>query len=50
VNIHPVLLGSGVPLFVDPGRETRLALAECRPMEGGCVLATYRVQRAAREA
>lgn len=50
VNIHPVLLGSGVPLFVDPGRETPLELAECRQLEGGCVLATYRVQRAAREA
>lgn len=43
-NIHPVLLGSGVPAFRDAGRRIGLELAECRPLEGGCVLATYRVR------
>jgi riboflavin biosynthesis pyrimidine reductase len=42
-NIHPVLLGSGVPAFVDPGKRVQLALKECRPIDGGCVLVTYRV-------
>ena len=43
LNIHPVLLGSGVPLFRDAGR-IPLELAESRVMDGGCVLATYRVR------
>jgi len=43
-NIHPVLLGSGVPLFVDCGRRVSLELKECRPIDGGCVYATYRVR------
>lgn len=46
VNIHPILLGSGVPLFRDPGRVVKLELKECRTLQGGCVLATYRVRRA----
>jgi dihydrofolate reductase len=44
LNIHPVLLGAGVPLFRDAGRRIALQLAECRTMAGGCVLATYRVR------
>lgn len=43
LNIHPVLLGSGTPLFLDPGRRVQLALTECRPIEGGCVYLMYRV-------
>jgi dihydrofolate reductase len=43
-NIHPVLLGSGVPLFVDAGRRIQLELTECRTIDGGCVLALYRVK------
>jgi dihydrofolate reductase len=43
LNIHPVLLGAGVPLFRDPGRRISLALVENRTIDGGCVLATYRV-------
>jgi dihydrofolate reductase len=42
-NIHPVLLGSGVPAFADPGKRVQLALKECRTIDGGCVLVTYRV-------
>jgi dihydrofolate reductase len=45
VNIHPVLLGSGTPMFVDPGRRVHLRLKECRTLHGGCVLATYFVDR-----
>ena len=43
VNIHPVLLGSGVPLFLDTGRRIHLELVESRRINGGCVLASYRV-------
>lgn len=43
LNVHPVLLGSGVPFF----RQTRrvaLELTESRTIDGGCVLMTYRVK------
>jgi dihydrofolate reductase len=43
MNVHPVLLGSGVPLFRDAGRRISLQLAESRVIDGGCVLSTYRV-------
>jgi dihydrofolate reductase len=43
LNIHPVLLGSGTPLFLDPGRRMDLELDECRRLQGGCVYLTYRV-------
>jgi dihydrofolate reductase len=43
LNIHPILLGSGIPVFRDPGRRVRLRLTESRPLDGGCVLANYEV-------
>jgi dihydrofolate reductase len=46
LNIHPILLGSGIPSFRDPGRRVKLTLAECRPLEGGCVLVNYSVLHA----
>lgn len=46
LNIHPVLLGAGVPAFRDPGQRVALELTECRTIDGGCVLATYRVKHA----
>jgi dihydrofolate reductase len=45
LNIHPVLLGSGVPAFLDAGIRVNLELTECRALDGGCVLVTYRVKR-----
>ena len=44
LNIHPLLLGAGVPAFLDPGLRVQLELTECRQLEGGCVLVTYRVK------
>jgi dihydrofolate reductase len=43
-NIHPVLLGSGIPLFHEMKRQINLELIECRPFENGCVYVTYRVK------
>lgn len=43
LNIHPILLGDGVPVFRDPGHRVTLTLTECRRIEGGCILANYRV-------
>ena len=45
VNIHPVLLGSGIPLFLDMDRQIDLELIECRPLTNGCVYVSYRVKR-----
>jgi dihydrofolate reductase len=46
LNILPILLGAEIPTFRDPGR-VKLTLTECRPLEGGCILAQYEVQRSA---
>jgi dihydrofolate reductase len=46
LNIHPVLLGSGTPFFRDAGR-IGLSLIENRTIDGGCVLATFKVKRRA---
>jgi dihydrofolate reductase len=43
LNIHPVLLGAGVPVFRDPGHRVSLRLTECRPLDGGCILVSYDV-------
>jgi dihydrofolate reductase len=47
-NIHPVLLGSGVPLFRPMKRQIDLELLECRPFKNGCVYVSYRVMRKGR--
>ena len=43
-NIHPVLLGSGIPLFHEMTRQIDLELIECRPFKNGCVYVLYRVK------
>lgn len=43
-NVHPVLLGAGTPAFLDAGLRVKLELAECRPLDGGCVFVNYRVK------
>ena len=43
-NIHPVLLGSGVPLFYEMSRQIDLELKECRQLSKGCVLLSYKVK------
>ena len=44
LNIHPVLLGSGIPLFHAMKRQIDLELVECRQFKNGCVLVRYRVK------
>ena len=46
LNIHPILLGSGIPTFRDPGHRVKLMLSECRQIDGGCVLVNYNVLHA----
>jgi dihydrofolate reductase len=43
-NIHPILLGRGVPVFHPMSRDIHLELEECRPFKNGCVTVTYRVR------
>jgi dihydrofolate reductase len=43
-NIHPILLGSGIPLFHEMKREIDLELLDCKTLKNGCVLVTYRVK------
>lgn len=43
-NIHPVLLGAGIPLFHEMKRQINLELLECQRFKNGCVLVTYRVK------
>ena len=43
-NIHPVLLGAGIPLFHEMNRQIDLELLECRPFKNGCVYVLYKVK------
>jgi dihydrofolate reductase len=42
-NIHPVLLGAGVPAFHPMNRQIDLELVNCGPLGDGCVYVDYRV-------
>ena len=42
-NIHPVLLGSGIPLFYEMSRQINLELLECKTLSHGCVVVRYKV-------
>lgn len=44
LNVHPVLLGSGIPLFHEMSHQIDLELLECRPLKNGCVYLSYRVK------
>ena len=45
LNIHPVLLGSGIPLFHEMKKQIDLELLECKILEGGYLAVTYRIKR-----
>ena len=44
LNIHPVLLGSGIPLFHEMKRQIDLEFLDCRILKGGYLVASYRVK------
>ena len=44
INIQPVMLGAGIPLFVDPGRRIDLELKECRAIAQNCIYVVYTVK------
>jgi dihydrofolate reductase len=44
LNIHPLLLGAGIPLFHPMSRQIDLELQECKVFKNGCVCVTYRVK------
>jgi dihydrofolate reductase len=43
-SIHPVLLGSGVPLFYEMNRQIDLELLDCKPFKNGTLMVSYRVK------
>jgi dihydrofolate reductase len=43
-NIHPTLLGSGVPAFHKMSRQIDLEMVECKAMKSGCVYVYYKVK------
>ena len=45
VNIHPVLLGQGIPLVPSLPRQIDLELLRFEPLSAGCLYALYRVTR-----
>ncbi len=44
LSIHPLLLGTGVPLFLPAEPQLDLELLECKPFKNGCVLVRYRIK------
>ena len=44
-NVHPILLGRGIPLFHQMSLQIDLELIECRPFKNGCVYVLYRVKK-----
>ena len=44
LNVHPILLGSGIPMFRVLPRQIDLERLECRPFKNGCVYVRYAVR------
>jgi dihydrofolate reductase len=43
-SVHPVLLGSGIPLFHEMKKQIDLELIGCQCFKNGCVYVSYRVR------
>lgn len=43
-NFHPLLLGTGIPLFYPMSRQINLELTDLRKFKNGCVSLTYNVK------
>ncbi|HKD17027.1 MAG TPA: dihydrofolate reductase family protein, partial [Thermoanaerobaculia bacterium] len=44
LNVHPILLGSGVPMFHAMPRQIDLERIDCRPFRNGCIYVLYAVR------
>ena len=44
LNIHPILLGSGVPLFHPMKKQINLELSDWKQLKGGHLIVTYQVK------
>ena len=44
LNIHPIVLGDGIPMFPRSRRQIDLELLEHQPLQGECVYVLYRVK------
>jgi dihydrofolate reductase len=44
VTIHPVLLGTGIPLFHEMSHQVDLELIKCQTFKNGCVSVSYQVK------
>lgn len=44
LNIHPILLGSGIPLFLEMKEQINLELIESKILKNGCIVVTYQVK------
>ncbi|HEX6730694.1 MAG TPA: dihydrofolate reductase family protein, partial [Pyrinomonadaceae bacterium] len=44
INIHPVLLGSGIPIFHEMPRQIDLELISSQQLSNGCVVLSYLVK------
>jgi len=49
LNVHPLLLGSGIPLFHAIPRSIELERLDCRAFRNGCVYLLYAVRRGTSE-
>ena len=45
LNVHPIILGSGIPLFQPMKRQIDLELLKAKRLKNGCIVLSYRIQR-----
>ena len=45
LNIHPIILGSGIPLFYEMSHQLDLELVKLQQLSNGCVVVTYQRRR-----
>ena len=45
LNIHPIILGSGIPLFYEMSHQLDLELVKLQQLSNGCVVVTYQRKR-----
>ena len=45
ISVHPIILGSGIPLFIIHDDETQLVFAGCKSFNSGLVQLKYNVKK-----